>query len=75
MSLKATPAIVPMVALLGLLMVKVSVETSPAPTVAGANTLAMEGGKVDCTVNVLLAVSPVAVTPLLIVVTAEVTLS
>ena len=65
---------VPTVALFGLLIVKVSVETSPAPTTAGANTLAMEGGNAACTVSVLLAVSPVAVTPLLTVVTAEVTL-
>ena len=65
---------IPTVALFGLLIVKVSVETSPTPTVAGVNTLAIEGGKVDCTVKVLLAVSPVDVTPLLTVVTAEVTL-
>ena len=59
---------------LGLVIIRVSVEGLPAGTVVGENDLAIEGGKVGCTSKVLLAASPVEVTPLLIVVTAVVTL-
>jgi hypothetical protein len=61
-----------MVALFGLLMVKVSVEMSPVPTAAGEKVFAINGGTAGCTTKVLLAVRPVEVTALLVVATVPV---
>lgn len=65
----------PTAALLGLVMVKVSVETSPVPTAAGEKAFAINGGTEASTFSVLVAVPPVVVAPLLVVATTPVVLA
>ena len=75
MSLKATPAMVPTVALFGLVTVNVKVETSLIPTIAGAKALAINGGATATTLSILVAPAALeTVIALLVVETTDVTL-